>query len=464
MKIKTTSVFILLLIVFKLNSFSQVIHEHITDDYSVVRYKVGGAIQRLSKENTYKIIFPLKMTYNNETETKVRWDYTTLNMDAKKIKDGTASDKTFEIVSGGLVPTMKFEDIQWPMPTNPSASGFVRKVYFKFPLKVIVKNAAGATEKELVIADTSFEAYALFHGGMLTEDIRTLASGRPILPYLTPADLDKAYTANKAAIEKKLETNEIYNASATIARAIYAGYDYNNFQKTALYYFSIKKSSKDAYPKIVENIEKFGLAIKDYADTTKQASALETLNGNYTFFKDQLNNRSAFAPDIVKLFLYDGALAALITGNMEDANKWFSDYYINYNGLNPGISTLSVENFVNLFPVFNSFYSIKQTKSTIVNFNNRLTYTEDNIAAKNKKHGEEKRIADAKQIAAVENDPNIYDADGYVIFADGEKVEGKVTFYFINYEEDESKRKEIIRPYNASQVTTKRRKVLSFFC
>jgi hypothetical protein len=430
MQIKTTSVVIFLTLLSSFKGFSQVANEHITDDYSVVRYKVGGAVQRLSKENTYKIIFPLKMAYNNETETKNLWGYTTLNMDAKKIKDGTASDKTFEVVSSGLVPTIRFEDIQWPMPTNPSASGFVRKVYFKFPLKVIVKNVTGAIEKELIVADSSSETYAIFHAGMLAQDVRTLASGRPIMPYLTPTDLNNAYAASKAAIEKKLEIDEIYNASITITRAIYAGYDYNNFAKAALYYYSIKKADKVNYPQIVENTEKLGFALKDYADTAKQAAAFETLKTSYAYFKEQLNNRSTFAPDIVKLFLYDGALAAVVTGNLDDANKWFSDYYANYCGRDLGMATLSVENFVNLFPVFSAYYAIKQSQSSTINFNKRLTYIEDNVMAKNKKY-EEKKIANvAEQKIAEANNPNIKREEGYVIFDNGEKVNGKISFLF----------------------------------
>ncbi len=449
---------------------AQIREENITSNYSNVRYKIGGAIEKLAKEKTYKVIFTGKSSYITDAESKQFWEGIALNMDAKRITDGSTTDKTFEIETQGLIPLNKFEDIKFPLATNKSENGFIRKVYYKFPIKIIVKNNLGVKEKELILHDDNYECSVLYHANTLTDDINKSIAERPKISFVTKDELEKSYNINKVAIEKILERNEMISLKNSAIKAIYAGYDFNSFLKQTVYYYNVKKGKKDEFLSMFENADKLGNAIKDFAEPEKEAAALETLKASYTFYKEQISNKANFTPEIVKMCLFNGALAAMESGNMEDANSWFSDYYSNYwstNDIGRIIDDANSLNFTNLYPMFNAYYSIKNSKSNNIIFGNEYTFYDDYAIVKGKKLDERNGAASVAEAQAKANNPNIKDEDGYVVFEDEEKVEGKVTYYF--YEEAPSggivdlDKREIIKPYNASQTTKAKRKVLYFF-
>lgn len=461
---------LLCLLLFSVKTNAQIKEENVTSNFSNVRYKIGGAIEKLAKEKTYKIVSTGKSSYIPNPETKQFWEGITLNMDAKRITDGSATDKTFEIETQGLIPLNKFEDVKYPLATNKNENGFIRKVYYKFPLKIIVKNNLGVKEKELILHDDNYECSVLYHANTLTEDINKSIGDRPKISFTTKDELEKSYSINKAAIEKILERNEMISLRNSAIKAIYAGYDFNSFLKQTVYYYNVKKGKKDDFLSMFENADKLGYAIKDFAEPEKEAAALETLKTSYAYYKEQIANKANFTPETVKMCLFNGALAAMESGNMEDANSWFSDYYSNYwstNDIGRIIDDANTLNFTNLYPMFNAYYSIKNSNSSNIIIGNNYTFYDDYAIERGKKLDVRNGAASVAEAQAKANNPNIKDEDGYVVFEDGEKVEGKVTYYF--YEEAPSggivdlDKREIIKPYNASQMTKAKRKVSYFF-
>jgi len=416
---------------FSLLVFAQVENTHIKSSYIIVKYKMGGAIEALTKEQTYKIVFPTELNYHKEIENTYRWDTYYMSMTAKKVKPTEQSYKTIEVVTKGLVPLGTYEDVQVPLSTDPSRKGWVRKVNYTFPIKLVMRNAANEIEKELVLTDDKEVLQGVFHADMLTEDGSKRIGERDIVPFMTVEQLLKAATPNKVAIEKRLERNQVLKFYPAISKAIAAAYDLNKVSSFNMAIYQITKDELGNYPAVASMSDKFSIALKDLTDDTKKENAINTLQECNTFYKEQLAQKDKLPADIVKLCLYHEAIASLMLGDIPESNSAFSAYYTKYMRNTLFGEQTFEENYNKLYNIYAPYYSIKQATSVSVNMNVPVIAYRDKVQADivaDKAKLQNDSIAKAEEEA---KSPNINGKPGYIVLNSGKKVEGKIHMLFV---------------------------------
>lgn len=438
---------VLLAMACTLGTYAQVKDEHITNDGAFVKYKLGGAVEYLSKERSYKVVAPDAAGYHNGKDNAAKWGYLGLSMDAKKAKGDNPASKTFEIRSAGLTLLAKYEDMQAPFPANPAVKGWVRKVYFSFPVKILVKDSVGKTEKELIIAADGKENSTVFHAGILPSTAPKPAPAQPaapgvfgpdpaalarqITPFAKLEDLQKAFDANKPAIENIMERTEAEKLTKAVVAAIYAGYDYNKYGKATIPFYKLKSKDAGDFAKLVATTEKFKNSLNDLEEEPKQADAMKAMQECYLDYKEQIANAAGIFPDVIKMCLTNGAMAALITGNLEDANQWYAQYYVAYKNKANSYYESQIDNsFELLYAMYASYYLLKQNKAATANLDAPIAAfgakaAADDIAMK------ENLVKDSIAKAEAEaRNPNVKGVPGYVVLKSGEKAEGKVYITF----------------------------------
>ena len=411
--------------------FAQVENTHIKSSYVIVKYKLDAAIEALTKEQTYKVVFPTELNYHKGIENTYRWDTYYMSMTAKKVKSAEQSYKTIEVVTRGLVPLGTYEDVQVPLPTDPSRKGWVRKVDYTFPIKLVLRNAANEIEKELILTDDKEVLHGVFHADMLTEDGAKRYGERPVVPFATAEQLLKAATSNKEAIEKRLERNQVPKFFPTIINAIETAYDISKTPSLNLAIYKINKNDLTAYATFGSMSEKFSAALKDLTDITKKETALSALRECNTFYKEQLAQKDKLPADIVKLCLYHEAIASLILGDIADSNTAFSAYYVKYMQNTLFGEQNFDENYNALYKKYVPYYLIKQATSVSVNINLPVVAYRDKaqadiVAARLKAQNDS--IAKAEEEA---KSPNINGKSGYIVLNNGKNVEGKIYMLFV---------------------------------
>jgi len=343
---------------FYLPAFCQAKQAHTDLAYTVVAYRKGAAIEYLNGNKTYKLLYPAQLNYHKAKENKSCWEDLNLIMDAKKARDGGVADKTFEIVTNGLLLNEQYEDIEMPMAGNAAEKGWVRKIYFSFPLKIVARDAADSIEKEMLLCDASQELPGIFHAEMLEGNKKE--GERSIVPFSSKEKMQAAYDANKAAILKRCERNQALKFCPQIERAIYAAYDFNRFERTQLWTFSIRRNEQTNYAGLFKFSEKLKICLAEMQDEAIQDSIIDIIAFAHQFYKKQLEKKDVLPDDIVKLSLYNGAMAALVSGNLQDADAWYAEFCHRYTGQGYAPTMLEI-NFKNLFDVFAPYYQLKQS-------------------------------------------------------------------------------------------------------
>jgi hypothetical protein len=407
------------LLCFATAAFSQ---DKISASSLTFRAKAGSAVEYLSKEKTYKVVPPSEPTPAKGEIKRFLSFNQSLGLDAKRIKGDEKVDKTFEIITDGIKSLDRYQDEPF---TDSLGSGFIRRLYFTFPLRVIVRNAAGEIERELILLDQSNELSGVFHANMLAQT--TLVEGqRPVVSFKSEEQLSREYESNKQAIFKRLERNQTRLLQAKVERVVNAAYGYNKFPLGMLYCYTPEKGSGNADLETQCNQLKVSLA--QLSDKAKETEAMANLEVSYQYFKKELESKNI--PN--QLLLGNGALAAITTGHLAEANDWFSKYVVNYFDSRKN----KVEDFVMLyqalFEVYAPYFEIKQSSQNPQKLNLKLTAFDDKRKHDEKIALKKKRLQDSLTAATM---LTIYNGDqGTVVLKEAQNgitsLSGKVYYDF----------------------------------
>lgn len=387
-----------------------------------MRAKVGSAVEHLGKEKFYKVIAPTDPApVKGEAKRFLRFNQS-LGLDAKRVKGDEKVDKSFEIITDGIQNIIRFQDEPY---TDSLGTGFIRKVFFYFPVKVVVKNGAGEIEMELIVTEPNEEFFGIFHANMLAQ--ATLIEGaRPVVAYKEKAKMENDYETNKAAITKRLERNQTEKLFRKVERAVNSGYGENKFPSGYLYYYALDKQSVAANAELDNQCSQLKSAIAELSDKSKEENSLTKIGTCYDYFKKQLE-AGISDQGVLELCLGNGAIAALISGHLPDADAWFSKFLVSYGNSRRNKVMDFADTFETLFEIYGPYYAIKQASSKEVHLNQRLRGFDDKkknddlIAAKKK--------ATEDSIELSKSLPIYKDADGFIEASNG-SLKGKITYDF----------------------------------
>jgi hypothetical protein len=376
--------------------------------YVSFKAKVGSAIEYLDDKKSYKVVVP-----EDPTQDKKRFGSLnqSLGLDAKRAKGNEPTDKVFSIVTSGIKEITRYED---QPHQDASGFGFVRKVYFNFPVKVIVSNSTGETEKEIVLIKEDTELSEVFHAGTATG--ATSPTFGPI-PFKS-AELLNAEYQNQPAIAKLIEKKAIDNiVLAKLKLAINAAYGVNKYSLGFLYFYAPSKASAASVPDLAAKCNDLKTALSELNDKGKEEGALKKMNELFGYFSDNANTNASNS--LRQLYSGNAALTALLSGNLQQAEDIFADFYSKY------IQQNKVADFSGyyegLYGMYDPYYKFKQAAGKNIELNVRPRAFDDK---KKKDELATSKIKQAKDSTAQANALPKYNGEsGYLDFS--ESIDGQ---------------------------------------
>jgi len=410
-------------------AFSAAAQTEISATLVSMRAKAGSAVEHLGKEKFYKVVPPTDPAPVKGEAKRFSKFNQSLGLDAKRVKGDEKVDKSFEITTNGIENIIRFQDEPY---TDSLGAGFIRKIFFYFPVKVVVKNGAGEIEKELIVVEPNEEVFGIFHANMLAQ--ATLVEGaRPIVSFKDKGKMESEYETNKAAIIKRLERNHSEKLFRKVEKMVNAGYGENKYPSGYLYYYGLSKQSAAANAEVDNQCNQLKSAIAELSDKTKEENSFAKISTCYDFFKKQLD-AGINDQGLLQLSLANGAIAALISGHVADADAWFSKFFVSYGNSGKNKVKDFASTFETLFEIYGPYYAIKQATSNEIHLNQQLKGFDDK--KKNDERIAAKKKATEDSIALANALPNYVDADGELELSKDKMLngnfllKGKITYDF----------------------------------
>jgi hypothetical protein len=353
-------------------------NDNVSSNSISFKAKVGSVIESLGEGKTYKVIPPDEVSPVQKRFSSFNQG---LGLDAKRVKGEEKSDKVFKIVTTGFADPTRFEDQPYQ---DLNSSGFVRKVYFRCPMKLIVSNANGEVEKEIIVISEDDEVSEVFHAGTATG---TTGSGFSPIPFKTAELLNQEYEQKKAATLDQLEKEAIGNTLIPkIKQVVNVSYGMYKFPLGFISYYVPSKSAASSNPELLARCNELKVNLTDLNDKTKEEAAMKRINDSYDYFQKSIAANTV-DPSLLQIYLGNAALTGLISGHLAEAEDHFSKFYFNYADKNRISNFSSV--YESLYGMYSTYYALKQTDQKIVKLNYRP------------KAFEEKRKSDEQKAMAV---------------------------------------------------------------
>jgi hypothetical protein len=420
---------ILVCLFFVQSSLAQ--NENISASSLGFKARVGGALGVLDETKTYRVVLPDEGVIAKGQTRKFNLFSTGFDLDAKRSKGEEKVDKVFRIVSSGMTPILRERDE--PL-TALAGSGFVKQLYFNFPLSVEVSNAEGQVERIFEVVSSSQEMTEMFHAGTLGA-----SASFDKTPFPTKEQMNKQYSENRDAALSKVEREFIEKTLYPKVRSIIqAAYGSAKYAGGFLFVYAPSKSATAAPADLSSKCAELKNTLTELNDKAKESTALSTLDAQFSYFHNALVGGNV-PSTLMQLYLGNAALAGVVSGHITESEDYFSRFYMEFTENNKSKAIDFSGYYELLFNTYGYFHLIKQNNGTSVSIPFRPKGFEAKLMAQNAKAEAQRAQAEAEEKARML--PVYNGAPGTIVYLDGkeEKFFSGNIFYDFNNTTTESK-------------------------
>ncbi len=387
--------------------------------------RVGSGLEYLGEDKVYKILLPDEPTLAKGKLKKFSLFSSGFGLDAKRAKGDDAFYKSFRIISSGVKSIIREEDEK---VTTLAGSGFVKRLYFNFPISIEVANPSGQVEKTFVVVSETQEISEVFHSNTMLEGSIVQKT-----PFATQEIMNRQYSENREALVAKIERDAIQNTLyPKVKSVINAAYGSNKYSGGFLYIYTPSKSYTGEPADLGTQCSELKNALSELNDKEKEVTALQKIETAYGYFDKALNTGSTNS-GMAQLYLGNKALAALVTGHLEEAEESFSKFYLQFGQPSKNKASEFGDYFELLYNVYGYYHTIRQSTLPVVYFNLRPRGFDEKENAAQKLALQKKMDAAAQKQAS--RLPVFNGEEGYAMCVDKDKKEVTIAggiFYDFN--------------------------------
>ncbi|PXV64488.1 hypothetical protein CLV62_110132 [Dysgonomonas alginatilytica] len=322
----------------------------------------SGAIQSLTKEQTYRYDAPIKLNYWDKAQKLGGFHGSILhsvsNINAKKVKSGEPADFYFELETSGL------QYLSTSRPYTFKNGGKVLDFTYTFPCKILVKDKDGNLLKTYIINDGTVAMAQTFHP-QLRDDVAfesTTVTNKVNYGFiLDDQDLIKIADDEKNSILARMEMNVYEDYLKLASRIITCSYGTPKCDFKP-YIISMDKKNIDNFPELYKAITELEATVIEAFSTPYGDDLRKKCEELAKYFESQYNPESS-SKNMIKICALDAAVAYLLAGDTEKA-------YTNYGYAADNLGVLS--------SAAGTFYSMYSTIALV----NQLRTNEDPLIVK----------------------------------------------------------------------------------
>ncbi|MDR0334177.1 MAG: hypothetical protein LBI15_12050 [Dysgonamonadaceae bacterium] len=381
-----------------------------------------GVINPLEATQTWAFVHPNQLQFwNSEMRTGgTSWGMLSRSpqrMRAREARRDATPDYTFTLITNGMSVVNVGE------PVNFSGGGRVIEVTYTFPAVLQVSDNNGAILKSFEISSEENVRTATIHPTLLNDVALGVRS--TVIPVASGFNANniEAVTANMDAYLARIEFNTYFDFVARAATIIGYGYGFPRLTyRPAI--MEVGRRQRTQFPELNAKVDELKSAIDEYFSTPLNDDLMNRLIQLGEYFESNYDPENA-SNDVLQLYASNAAMAFLLGGNSDCA-------YRHYRVVSPTFGLLATfpAVFQDYYPDITDMHNLYRTR------NDREVVDVPAATVSERTEMERKALEEMRQQQVAANQQelaarNITDVPGYVMTADGNKVEGNISIKFV---------------------------------